>query len=188
MRYVLLSLLSLALFTLTLAGCKPQETADAGPAAPPLLQAAERGDMPAIEQLLTAQASSNVNVRDHCQWTPLMKAALNGHLEVARRLLDAGAWVDAVDEGGYTALMVAASNNHPTLIRLLGEHGADLNHAEPGLGWTALIWAAKQGHRAAVASLLALGADPQRRDRAGNSAADWARRNGHTAVAALFAR
>lgn len=171
---------------LILTGCGPREAAEQEPATPPLLQIAERGDLPALDRMLASQGGTNVNVRDHCQWTPLMKAALNGHLEAARRLLAAGAWVDAADEGGYTALMLAASNNQPALVRLLKEHGADLNHTEPGLGWTALIWAAKQGHREAVEALLRLGADPQRRDREGNSAADWARRNGHGTVLALL--
>ncbi|MEJ1387903.1 MAG: ankyrin repeat domain-containing protein, partial [Candidatus Sedimenticola sp. (ex Thyasira tokunagai)] len=44
---------------------------------PAIVAAAERGDLPRIDQLLSQQAE--VNSRDFCRWTPLMKAALNGH-------------------------------------------------------------------------------------------------------------
>lgn len=151
---------------------------------PPLFRAAEQGDLPSLDQLLAG--STAVDLRDHCQWTPLMKAALHGHTAVARRLLEAGARVNATDQGGYSALMLAASNNHADVIRLLAEEGADPNLAEPGLGWTALIWAAKQGHAAAVAALLEQGAVSQATDLAGNTAADWARRNRHRQVLALL--
>lgn len=168
---------------LVLAGCD-RETGRENPSRPPLLSAAEQGDLPGLESLLTD--STDLDVRDQCRWTPLMKAALNGHANVVRRLLEAGAQVDAADKGGYSALMLAASNNHPAVVRLLAEYGGDLNRAEPGLAWTALIWAAKLGHQATVAVLLDLGADVSMTDREGNTAADWARRNGHLRVLGLF--
>ena len=67
--------------------------------------------------------------------------------------------------------------------------GADLNAADASLGWTALIWAAKEGHAATVAALLEQGADPRVRDSAGDDALLWAARKGHAAIAeALLAR
>jgi ankyrin repeat protein len=175
-------LFRLALATLlTLAGCSPREAEPDAP--PPLLDAAGRGDLVTLEQLLQ---DTPADLRDQCQWTPLMKAALHGHRAVVARLLAAGADPDARDQGGYTALMLAASNDHAQTVALLAEQGADLSHQEPGLGWTALIWAAKQGHAASVRVLLQQGADPDARDHAGSRAADWARRNGHAATLALL--
>ncbi len=151
---------------------------------PPLLNAAEQGDLPGIARLLSD--SPDVDVRDACLWTPLMKAALNGHLEAARRLIDAGAEVDLTDKGGYSALMLAASRNHADLVDLLLAAGADPNRIEQTGGFTALIWAAQLGHRAAVERLLASSADPAHRDFTGKSAADWARQNGHAETLALL--
>ncbi len=115
-----------------------------------------------------------------------MKAALNGHAEALNQLLLAGADVNASDKGGYTPLMLAASNNQAACVALLAAHGAALDHAEPSLGWTALIWAAKQGHRDAVQVLLTQGANPALIDKSGKTAADWARENRHARTLALL--
>ena len=175
----LLSLLALLISS----ACSEQISADDS-SEPPLILAAEHGDLKNLDILL--EKSSTPDVRDQCQWTPLMKAALNGHEAVALRLLQAGARPNATDKGGYSALMLAASNNHAGIIKLLAKHGADVDHREPGLGWSALIWAAKQGRAEAANALLQLGANPNLPDQAGNSAADWARKNNHHEVSLLF--
>ena len=149
-----------------------------------MLQAAEQGDLQTLDQLLVRHRRSDV--RDSCDWTPLMKAALNGHRAVVERLLAAGAAVDAVDKGGYTSMMLAASNNHAEVVELLLQRGAMSDHQEGTEGWTALIWAAKQGHRDTVATLLRHQADRTLRDFAGKTAADWARETGRTEVLQLL--
>jgi len=170
--------------SLVLAGCGPTPPTADSLAAPPLVQAAENGDLAVLDHLLAGNVP--VNVRDECQWTPLMKASLNGHTEIVMRLLAAGAQPNVIDNGGYSALMLAASNDHPAIVNLLVRHGADIQHTEPGLGWSALIWAAKRGHQASVEILLKLGADKSIRDKAGKSAADWATETGHTRLAGLL--
>jgi len=57
--------------------------------------------------------------------TPLMYAAREGHREVARRLLDAGADVNAVDMNEITPLMLAIGNARVGLARDLIARGAD---------------------------------------------------------------
>ncbi|NEV63298.1 ankyrin repeat domain-containing protein [Thiorhodococcus minor] len=138
-----------------------------------LLEVAEQGDLQTVNQLLDRHGQPDV--RDSCDWTPLMKAALHGHRDVVERLIQAGAEIDAADKGGYTAMMLAASNNHADVVQLLLERGAMVDHQESTKGWTALIWAAKQGHAKSVAALLAGGADETLKDYEGNTAADWAR-------------
>ncbi len=179
-----LSLPALLLLGL-LAGCGPaEEWPTGGEPDSPLIQAAEQGDLAAVDQLLARHI--NPDPRTECGWTPLMKAALNGHVAVVEHLLQAGARVDAVDRGGYTALMLAASNNHVAIVGLLLRGGAQINRQERTKGWTALIWAAKEGHLATVQTLLKQGADPNIRDLEGKTAADWARAGGHAEILALL--
>lgn len=149
-----------------------------------LLQIAERGDISALDALLTRDA--NADYRDSCDWTPLMKAALNGHKDVVQRLLAAGADIDAKDKGGYTGLMLAASNNHADTVAMLLERGAMSDAQELTEGFTALIWAAQRGHRETVELLLARGADKTLPDFEGKTAADRAAEQGHAALRALL--
>jgi ankyrin repeat protein len=145
---------------------------------------AESGDLASLERLL--RKDPKPDVRDSCDWTPLMEAALNGHLEAVERPLAAGAIVDSEDKGGYTALMLAASNNHGTVDEQLLAHGAMVDHQERTQGWTALIWAAKQGYAPTVATLLQHQADPTLKDFCGRTAAEWARETGHEDLIALL--
>ncbi|MEY6432477.1 ankyrin repeat domain-containing protein [Thioalkalicoccus limnaeus] len=154
--------------------------------APLLLTVAEQGDLTTLDDLL-ARRQILVDVRDSCDWTPLMKAALNGHLEAAARLIMAGAAIDAEDSGGYTALMLAASNNHRTVVEYLLAEGAMVDHQESTQGVTALIWAAKLGHRETLGTLIDGGADITLRDFSGRRAADWAAENGFDEIAAWLA-
>ncbi|MEW8010783.1 MAG: ankyrin repeat domain-containing protein [Candidatus Thiodiazotropha sp.] len=143
---------------------------------PALLIAAENGDLPTLTRLIEGN-DAVIDVKDACFWTSLMKAALNGHTRVVERLILAGADINQKDKGGYSSLMLAASNNHPAIIDLLIEAGADINHVEMTQGWTALIWAAKRGHREAVERLLTYEADREITDFSGKRALDWARQN-----------
>ena len=149
-----------------------------------LLGAAEQGDVPRIQSLL--DEDTDVNSRDVCFFTPLMKAASAGNLAAVDLLLESGAQVDAADKGGYTALLLAASNDHRAVVERLLAAGADVNHQEQTQGWSALIWTANLGYADVVETLLAHGADPALRDMEGQNALDWARRNGHERIAALL--
>ncbi len=57
--------------------------------------------------------------------TPLMFAVDKGHFEVAKRLLEAGADVNAQTAEGNTALIVAAKKERPEMIKLLLAAGAN---------------------------------------------------------------
>lgn len=149
-----------------------------------LLEVAERGDVPALRQLLGE--SADVDVRNACDWTPLMEAAVKGHRDAVAELLAAGAEVDATDNGGYTALMLAASNDHAETVELLLAQGAMIDAQEQTQGYTALIWAAHRGHRRTVETLLRHGADTTLPDLKGRTAAEHARAKGREALAALI--
>ncbi|MGD8911987.1 MAG: ankyrin repeat domain-containing protein [Candidatus Thiodiazotropha sp.] len=152
---------------------------------PALLIAAENGDLPTLTKLIEGDTTA-IDVKDACFWTPLMKAALNGHTKAVERLIVAGADVNQKDKGGYSSLMLAASNNHPDIIDLLIKAGADINQVEMTKGWTALIWASKQGHKEAVERLLAYQADQSIADFSGKRAMDWAKENHFQEIASLL--
>ncbi len=63
-------------------------------------------------------------------FTPLLFAARQGNLEVARILLDAGANVNLGDPDSTTPLVIAIINYHYDLAGLLLERGADPNIAD----------------------------------------------------------
>ena len=151
---------------------------------PTLLDAAEQGDLASMDNFL--QGRQLVNMRDACLFTPLLKAALNGHYQAALRLVNKGAEVDLVDKGGYSALMLAASNNFAQVVELLIEHGADINRVDHTRGWSALIWAAKRGHTATVSVLLKHGADRSLIDDAGKSALDYATSKGYADISSML--
>lgn len=176
-------LVLLALASTLLGGCG-DGIPRAADGTPHLVQAAERGDLTDVRQLLAD--GSPVNVRDVCLRTPLMLAAQQGRLEAVRELLGSGALPNLHEKGNYTALMLAASNNHQQVVRLLAEQGAAVDDQERTRGWTALIWAAKRGHAETVETLLALSADPEILDNEQHSALWWARDQGHSGVAAML--
>lgn len=62
--------------------------------------------------------------------TPLLYAARDGRIEIARVLLDAGADVNLADANGITPLIGAITNNHPEAARFLIDRGADIRAAD----------------------------------------------------------
>jgi ankyrin repeat protein len=64
-----------------------------------------------------------------------MFAAMNGHLDIVRMLLEKGAKVDAINYSGENALMLASSNGHRDVEELLiqaEEPGGVLNTIRSG--------------------------------------------------------
>jgi ankyrin repeat protein len=112
----------------------------------------------------------------------LPKAAVYGHREVVKLLLEKGADLEAKDpKSGRTPLSWAASNGHEAVVKLLLEKGAELESKDPGSGRTPLSWAASNGREAVVKLLLEEGADPDSKD-----PLSWAAGKGHEAVVKLF--
>lgn len=78
-----------------------------------------------------------ITVLPRGSWTPLMYAARQGSLAVARVLVEAGADLNLKDPEGTTALVLAILNLHFDTAALLVEKGADPNLAD-GTGMAAL--------------------------------------------------
>ncbi len=95
----------------------------------------------AIVDLLLAAPGIDIDVNAEgsqpVDWTALTWAASEGHADIVRRLLAAGADVDAKTNNGATALMWAASEGHAAMVRQLLAAGADVD-AKDNYGTTAL--------------------------------------------------
>jgi uncharacterized protein len=127
---------------------------------------------------------TNVEIRTLQDESPLMMAALKGHLEIARKLIARGA---DVNKTGWTPLHYAATGGHLEIMELLLEQHAYIDAESPN-GSTPLMMAAHYGTAAAVKLLLEAGADPLLRNQLGLSAIDFAHRANRAEAADLIAQ
>lgn len=135
-------------------------------------------------QVLIDWPKTDVNRLNAKDESPLMLAALKGHLVLAEKLIRRGA---DVNKTGWTPLHYAASGGHLPLISLLLENSAYIDAESPN-GTTPLMMAAMYGTPAAVKLLLQEGADPQLRNQQGLSALQFAQRgNRQDSVEAIAA-
>ena len=96
--------------------------------------------------------------------TALHLAAMQGHENITRTLVDEGSHVDAVDDHDRTPLHLAAAGGHNDVVRLLGSKtvtgGADADlEMEDKAGRTPIAAAAHHGKGSTARVLQALGAD-----------------------------
>ena len=91
--------------------------------------------------------------------TALYHASRNGHKDVVRFLLQAGANVNQANKNGSTPLNIASENGHTEMVGLLLQAGADANQANKH-GETPLNKAIENGRTEMVRFLLQAGADP----------------------------
>lgn len=130
-----------------------------------LYQAIHNDDLAALRGLLK---TSNSNVKDQRETTPLMYAAAYGSLKAMKILIESGADVNAKNAFEATALMWCANDLEKT--RLLLDKGANAN-AKSKQGRTPLmVAAAGNGASEIVKMLLAKGADVSARDHSKSSA------------------
>jgi len=131
--------------------------ASSPPTDPPLLQAADQGDLEKVRQLL----DSGVAVSTHSDngLNALNWAAYSGHVDIARLLLERGIDVDSnKNTPGWSPLMNASNEGYIDVVELLLAKGARLDLASKD-GWLALDFAAAKQHLDVVKALLAHGAD-----------------------------
>lgn len=136
-----------------------------------------------VAKLLLEAPKLQVESRNPADESPLMMAALKGHLEVARALIDKDA---DVNKPGWAPLHYAATNGHLAMMRLLLENHAYIDAESPNKT-TPLMMAAQYGTPAAVKLLLEEGADPMLRNMQGLSAIDFAHRANRIESAELIA-
>ena len=94
---------------------------------------------------------------------PLHLACQNGHLQVVKELIKAGADPQAEAEYKRTPLHLACQNGHLQVVKELIEAGAN-PQAEAEYKLTPLHLACQNGHLEVVKELIKAGADPQAED------------------------
>jgi uncharacterized protein len=148
--------------------------------------------------------------------TLVMLASRTGRVDAVKRLITVGSDVNAREtRTGTTALIWAATSNRSDAIRALTESGADLNvlsrvtnypHTQNGVllsgledgvsyvgqtvlprgGWSAVMYAAREGATDAVRTLAEAGANLNLTDPEGTSALIIAIVNGHWEAASML--
>ena len=178
-------------------GADPSAATDLG--VTPLWLASVNGRTAAVDVLL--RAGANAKARLLLGETPLMAASRSGSPEIVRQLLERGADINARAARGQTALMWATANHHPKVIETLLAHSADV-HARsdvwnqvmgvepqsvpenqrsiPQGGYTALMFAARNGDLASARQLVRGKANVNDTDSWGISATALAAYSGFT--------
>ncbi|WP_167496567.1 ankyrin repeat domain-containing protein [Desulfopila sp. IMCC35006] len=199
----ILSIVILVITLLATAGCEkksPFVTID-------LLEAAARGDLTGVKNLLDQGADVNVKNKDGI--TALMLASADGYKDIVELLLTQGADVNGLNNNGETALDLTSYTEIKVLLRKYDQsatpdflcyaarvgdihavetylaRGVDINARETE-GLTALIEASQEGKKDVVALLLEKGADINTRTEYGLTALMAASRNGHSDVVKLL--
>jgi hypothetical protein len=139
--------------------------ATTGQAATPLMGAATNGNLDLVRTLLDTGANPTTVSGDSAatvkngpiqfgRVTALHFGVLSGNPAVVRRLLAAGAPVDAADIRGMTPLMLAIATDRPepSVIRMLLDAGAN-PRARSKANETAIDWARKFNHPDVLAAL-----------------------------------
>jgi ankyrin repeat protein len=137
------------------------DTTTAGAA---LMKAASTGDLGATKAALLGGA--RVNTSNTWGSTPVLLAAKEGHADVVRTLLRAGASANGRG-GAMTPLAAAALGGHTEVIKLLLGSGAEADTSTES-GESALMLAVRMNRVPAAAALLEAGASLQVHNRQGD--------------------
>lgn len=131
-----------------------------------LVEATEQGDLEQTRWLIARGADLERRSSHSHHGTPVTTAVCQGHTEVLKALLRAGAKSNGRSQDGWTPLMFAAQGRRANMIAcLLGER-ADANKADDG-GTTALMLAADTGAADSCLELLKGRADANAQDHLG---------------------
>ena len=134
----------------------------------PLMIAAWRGQTQAVSTLL-ANPHQSLDSLDAEGYTVLSRAVYQGHLDIVKILLNAGAKTEVPTEMGKSPLIIAVSRDHETIVNAFVNAGTKLNISN-ALGETPLMLAILNKQHKITQTLLKAGASVDIRDKNGNTA------------------
>lgn len=134
-----------------------------------------QSESPKSAMVLARHPQTQVNTQNKEGETPLMLAAINNQLGLAKALIQRGA---DVNKPGWTPLHYASTRGHREMMRLLLENEAYID-SESANGTTPLMMAAYYASPLSVKLLLEEGADPTLVNSANTSALDLALSKDH---------
>uniref|UniRef100_A0A6P7EXA3 Ankyrin repeat and SAM domain-containing protein 1A-like isoform X2 n=1 Tax=Diabrotica virgifera virgifera TaxID=50390 RepID=A0A6P7EXA3_DIAVI len=165
-----------------------------------LLEAARKGNVAVVEKILGQRAKRSgplaslrrgpgANVQDSSGYSSLHHAALNGHKEIVKLLLEHDASTNIVDSKGSSPLHLAAWSGNVDIVRLLlsGPSICNVNLTTKD-DETALHCAAQYGHTQVVSVLLEHACDPGIRNCRGETALELAAQYGRLDTVELLVR
>ena len=168
-----------------------------------LCQACREGDLSST-QLLIEEGHDleetieyrNPHVQEVCllifqsilKCTPLQIASSEGHLDIVRKLIIAGANIHAKDpDYGIPVLHFACLSGHLDVVVILLDNGCGVNEPSDDDDVTPLMCAASYGHSVIVSILLQRGADVHlKTEEEGHTALHYACNEGHLQCAQLL--
>ena len=127
------------------------------------------GNSRQVASALRKGANANAHFRKR---TVLLYAIQEGHLNIMKALMRAGASLDAKDDEGFIPLCQAVGGGNLELVSFLLKSGANVNGRESSCG-TPLHMACAWRHLKIDRVLLAYGADPLARDKDGHTPIDF---------------
>ncbi len=148
------------------------------------LMLAIREPAPKAAAVLIDWPHTRIDLRNKADESPLMIAALKGHVDLARRLIKRDA---DVNKPGWTPLHYAATGGHIEMMDLLLEHHAFIDAQSPNKT-TPLMMAAMYGSAQTVKFLLQAGADVNMKNQLGMTAVDFAVRADRKEAAEMIAQ
>ncbi|NIA01610.1 MAG: hypothetical protein GWO83_00515 [Bacteroidia bacterium] len=149
-----------------------------------IIEAAKTGRLDRVREL-TSVDPELLEVVDEAGYTALRWAAIRGHREVARLLVEAGSDPNSVGDDGGTSLHGAAHHDDMDMMAALLEAGGDIT-LRNRWGRTPLHVAARRGCPGVARLLLDAGADPEATTAEGWSTLNVAYRGGHPELVNLL--
>lgn len=125
-------------------------------------KAVRTGDAAAVSSLLADL--QHLNSKDRYGQTALMIAAIGGHKELVRILVEHGAELNVTAKYNLTALMLAVLNNHAEIVEILAEAGAEQQirgSGAPGFYNKTALELAEHAGREEIANILRKSSSPK---------------------------
>ena len=112
---------------------------------------------------------------DSSKMSDFFKDVVDGKVRDVRKWIERGENISQYDGYGNAAIHLATEKGYRGVCKVLIDAGADVNQRNLSVGWTAVHYAAYEGHTDLLRMLIAHGAIPDLQDSSGDTAETYAR-------------